>query len=93
MNVYKKVITELVRGDFTSVSVVWEIAKTNPSVLLRAIEKLRKEQNNKQHSDEWRAVCADLMRNGLKVNAIKACRAATGMGLAEAKHAVESLEL
>lgn len=61
-------------------AIVIEIAKTNPSLVVRA-----------RNSKVW-AFQARLIRNGQsKIEAIKYCRRMTGMGLKEAKEAVEAL--
>jgi ribosomal protein L7/L12 len=41
---------------------------------------------------EWEAGVRALLQKGMKIEAIKACRAATGFGLKEAKDYVESIE-
>jgi ribosomal protein L7/L12 len=41
---------------------------------------------------EWEAGVRALLRQGNKIEAIKACREATGLGLKEAKDYVESME-
>jgi ribosomal protein L7/L12 len=62
---------------------VVEIAKTNPTAVIRAYQNM---------SSNWQREARILwIEEGNKVAAIKHCRAETGMGLKQAKEAVEAL--
>jgi len=87
--IYAEAITELERGQFAAIEIVYEIARKTPGVYVSAVKRLRDREAEK----DWEHKCTDLMRLGLKIEAIKACRTATGMGLKEAKDACEALPL
>lgn len=87
--IYAEAITELEKGQFSANEVLFEIARKTPGAYVAAVKRLRDREAHK----EWKRECINLMRSGQKIDAIKACRAATGMGLKEAKDAVESLPI
>jgi ribosomal protein L7/L12 len=64
-------------------AVVIEIAKKNPSLIVKATDK----QNNSLVSE-----VRLLLRANRKINAIKRWRQATGLGLKEAKEVVENIK-
>ena len=43
-------------------------------------------------SDKWKSEAVVLIKEGRKISAIKLCRAETGLGLKEAKDAIDQLE-
>lgn len=85
--IYAAAITELEKAEFSNNEVIFEIARKTPGAYVAAVKRLRDRAAYK----DWKQKCIDLMRAGQKIEAIKACRAATGMGLKEAKDAVEAL--
>jgi ribosomal protein L7/L12 len=87
--IYAAAITELQKEQFTANEVLFEIARKNPGAYVSAVNRLRDRDAYK----DWKQKCTDLMRINSKIEAIKVCRAATGMGLKEAKDAVEALPL
>jgi ribosomal protein L7/L12 len=85
--IYAAAITELEKAQFHAQDVLFEIARKTPGAYVSAVKRLRDREAYK----DWKQKCTDLMRSGLKIEAIKACRTATGMGLKEAKDACEAL--
>ena len=88
-NAYAEAITELEKSEFSSASVLFEIARKNPGAYVAAIRRLR----DRSAYADWKQHCIGLMRSELKIEAIKYCRNATGMTLKDAKDAVEALPL
>ena len=70
------------KTDFRALA--YEMAKANPKAVAKAAERL-------DIGFGWQKECASLMAENLKIQAIKRCRELTGMGLKEAKDAVEAL--
>jgi ribosomal protein L7/L12 len=62
-----------------------EIAKLHPSAVVKAYEKL--------HKRLWLKDVIDLLKSKKKIDAIKLYREKTGVGLKEAKVAVDALEV
>lgn len=83
-NFYAQAIQVLADAKTDFRALAYEVAKANPKAIAKAAERL-------DVGFGWQKECASLMASGLKVNAIKRCRELTGMGLAEAKAAVEEL--
>lgn len=84
MNYYAQAIDIIWNHLSLSDKILIEVAKMNPSVIVKAYDKLT-------GASEWERGAKDLVTSGLKVQAIKYCREQTGMGLKEAKEAVEKL--
>ena len=72
-------------NDCDSDKIVLEIAKRNPSVLVKAIEAIC--QREREESAPWRKEFSELVRQGQWVKAIKLHREKTGSTLKEAKEA------
>ena len=72
-------------NDCDSDKIVLEIAKRNPSVLVRAIEAIDKRK--REASEPWRQEFSELVRNGQMVSAVKLHREKTGSMLKDAKKA------
>jgi ribosomal protein L7/L12 len=70
------------KTDFRALA--YEVAKSNPKAVAKAAQRL-------ELGFGWQKECASLMASNLKIQAIKRCRELTGMGLKEAKDAVEAL--
>ena len=79
MNYYAQAI-EICTKNQDWKAIVIEIAKKHPKAVIDAVS-----------NQGWQAECKLLMETESKIHAIKACRNATGMGLKEAKEAVEGL--
>ena len=88
-NIYAEAISELEKRQFDPSEVMYEIARKTPAAYVSAVKRLLEREAYKN----WERECTGLMRSGLKIDAIKVCRAATGMLLKEAKDAVEALPL
>ena len=86
-NIYADAIYEFEKNRFSHREVVITIIAHNPSAYLAAVERIQKNSSD----IAWKDECLDLMRSGLKIEAIKRCREVTGLGLHEAKKAVEEL--
>lgn len=86
-NIYAVELTELEQSQFRDREVLFEILKKSPGAYVAAVKRLRDREEYKN----WKQECIDLMRAGKKVDAVKACRNATGMGLKDALDAVEAL--
>jgi ribosomal protein L7/L12 len=83
-NYFKDVIGVLtVEQDWKGLVV--EIAKNHPAAVVNAAEALA------EIDEPWKAEARSLFANGYKVDAIKLWRLKTGLGLKEAKAAVEAL--
>ena len=65
--------------------IVLEIAKRNPSVLVKAIEAICQREREENHP--WWEEFSDLVRQGQMVRAVKLHREKTGSTLKEAKKA------
>ena len=79
-------------NDCDSDQIVLEIAKRNPSVLVKAIEAIC--QRERGESAPWRKEFSELVRQGQMVRAVKLHREKTGSTLKEAKEAHDNeLEL
>ena len=72
-------------NDCDSDQIVLEIAKRNPSVLVKAIEAIC--QRGREERAPWRKEFSELVRHGQMVRAIKLYRENTGSPLKEAKKA------
>ena len=72
-------------NDCDSDQIVLEIAKRNPSVLVKAIEAIC--QRERGESAPWRKEFSELVRHGQMVRAVKLHREKTGSTLKEAKEA------
>jgi len=83
-NYYAQAIQVLAdtKTDFRALA--YEVAKSNPKAVAKAAQRL-------ELGFGWQKECASLMASNLKIQAIKRCRELTGMGLKEAKDAVEAL--
>jgi len=74
---------EVVSADKDFKKIVIEIAKLYPKAVVMA--------DIAANGKSWQEQCREIMLSGRKIDAIKLCRSLTGMGLHEAKEAVESL--
>ena len=84
MNYYERVIEILEKTSIEERNKMFlVIAKENPSIVVRAYDKI-------QHTG-WGSVCIEVFNSIGKIEAIKKCRQLTGMGLKEAKEAIEKL--
>lgn len=83
-NYYAQAIQVLADSKIDFRALVYEVAKANPKAVAKAAERL-------DLGFGWQKECASLVASGLKIQAIKRCRAITGMGLLDAKSAVEAL--
>ena len=72
-------------NDCDSDKIVLEIAKRNPSVLVKAIEAIC--QREREKSAPWRKEFSELVRQGQTVRAVKLHCEKTGSTLKEAKEA------
>ena len=72
-------------NDCDSDKIVLEIAKRNPSVLVKAIEAICQRERGESHP--WWEEFSELVRQGQMVRAIKLHREKTGSTLKEAKKA------
>lgn len=82
MNLYPAVIEALMNGELNYRSVVIEIAKKHPKIVLAAIKDLSQLP--------WMKDIDELLRQDRKIDAIKLWRSEEGIGLKEAKDAVEA---
>ena len=73
------------RNDYDSDKIVLEIAKRNPSVLVKAIEAICQPEREENHP--WWEEFSELVRQGQVLKAIKLHREKTGSTLKEAKEA------
>ena len=81
-NWYAEAIDVLMkRGNFGEI--LTEIAKVHPKAVVMA--------NRAVNGPLWQERCYNILKTGRKIEAIKVCRQLTGMGLKEAKEAVEKL--
>ena len=85
-NYHKQAIDIIGKNQYASTDLLREIAKDRPSAIVKAAAALEAES-----PAGWKVEAKALVQAGRKINAIKACRAATGLGLKEAKEAVEAL--
>ncbi len=83
-NYYAQAIQVLADSKTDFRALVYEVAKANPMAVAKAAQRL-------EIGFGWQKECASLVASGLKIQAIKRCRELTGMGLKEAKEAVEAL--
>lgn len=83
MNYYSRAIEILTKHDNLAKDILIEIAKSNPSAIIKGYNSL--------NHPNWQDEVLPILRSGQKINAIKRCRELTGMGLKEAKQAVEEL--
>lgn len=83
-NYYAQAIQVLSDSKTDFRALAYEIAKAHPKAVAKAADRL-------EIGFGWQKECASLMASDLKIQAIKRCRDLTGMGLAEAKAAVEAL--
>jgi ribosomal protein L7/L12 len=80
-NFYAEAIAIITDDSTNFKKLLIEVAKFNPEVLVAAKE-----------GQGWQAEVRAILKNGGgKIDAIKACRNASGLGLKEAKDAVETL--
>ena len=89
VNWYARVLDVLAQdcNDCDSDKIVLEIAKRNPSVLVKAIEAIC--QREREENRPWREEFSELVRQGQIVKAIKLHREKTGSALKEAKKAYD----
>ena len=87
VNWYARAIDVLAQdyNDCDSDKIVLEIAKRNPSVLVRAVEAIH--QRERWESRPWWGKFSELVRQGQMVRAVKLHREKTGSTLKEAKEA------
>ena len=87
VNWYARAIEVLAQdcNDCDSDKIVLEIAKRNPSVLVKAIEAIC--QREREESAPWRKEFSELVRQGQMVRAVKLHREKSGSTLKEAKKA------
>lgn len=83
-NYYAQAIQVLADSKTDFRALAYEVAKANQKAVAKAAERL-------EVGFGWQKECAALMASDLKIQAIKRCRELTGMGLKEAKDAVEAL--
>ena len=92
-NNLKKVITLLQNLEMDASTdfrdIVYGIARNNPAVLLDVVDLLRNPPDPPDPS--WQEQVQGYLKDGNKIAAIKIYREATGMGLREAKEAVEEM--
>ena len=86
MNYYAEVIEIVTEKKMLAEAIMIEAAKIAPSVIVKAYRKVSGE-------DSWVPGAKELIIAGQKIQAIKYCREKTGMGLKEAKEAVENINL
>ena len=84
VNWYARAI-DLLAQEYDRAEVILEIAKRNPSVLVRAVEAIY--QRRREESAPWRKEFGALVRQGQMVSAVKLHREKTGSTLKEAKEA------
>ena len=75
-------------NDCDSDKIVMEIAKRNPSVLVRAVEAIY--QREREEGAPWRKEFSEHVRRGKMVEAVKLYREKTGSPLKEAKEAYDN---
>ena len=87
VNWYARAIDVLAQdyNDCDSDKIVLEIAKRNPSVLVRAVEAIHRRE--RWESRPWWGKFSELVRQGQRVRAVKLHREKTGSTLKEAKKA------
>ena len=87
VNWYARAIDVLAQdyNDCDSDKIVLEIAKRNPSVLVRAVEAIHRRE--RWESRPWWGKFGELVRQGQRVRAVKLHREKTGSTLKEAKKA------
>lgn len=83
-NYYAQAIQVLSDSKTDFRALAYEVAKANPKAIANAAQRL-------EIGFGWQRECASLMASDLKIQAIKRCRQLTGMGLKDAKEAVEAL--
>ncbi|UCC41430.1 MAG: ribosomal protein L7/L12 [Candidatus Aminicenantes bacterium] len=86
MNYYAKAIDilfDVMSHKRNPLELIREIAKLNPAIIIRAAKNI---------SAPWMEAAIPLLKEGQKILAIKKCRELTGLGLKEAKEAVDELE-
>jgi ribosomal protein L7/L12 len=92
-NYYAQAIQVLADSKTDFQALAYEVAKANPKAVAKAAERLGTRFGGQKEcaSLSWQKECASLMASSLKFQAIKRCRELSGMGLQEAKDAVEAL--
>ena len=85
MNYHKQAIDIIEYNKGLRDKLIVQIAKDNPAALVNAFNSIG--------SEPWVVKVAPLLEIGQRIPAIKLCRELTGMGLIEAKAAVESLNI
>ena len=86
-NNYRKQAIDIIgRNKYANADLLREISKDRPSAIVKAAAALEAE-----HPVAWKAEARAFMQAGRKIQAIKVCRVATGLGLKDAKGAVEAL--
>ena len=83
-NHYEKAIRILANAGTDFRALAYEVAAKNPKAVVDAAARL-------EVIPKWVRECEELMASNQLVAAIKTCRTATGMGLKEAKDAVEDI--
>lgn len=81
-NWYSEAI-DILHGDYDWKKMIIMIAKKHPKLVVECTKAAQ--------SNEWKSICLDIRESKGKIPAIKECRHLTGMGLSEAKEAVENL--
>ncbi len=79
MNYYAEAIKILAKDNADWEKLVFEIAQRHPKAVVEAA----------YNGPAWHVRARELLGQGRKIGAIKYCRAETGIGLKEAKEAVE----
>ena len=82
MNYYAEAIEALTDPDIDFRRIVIDVAKHHPKIFLEA--------TGRKFDHGWRREVDTLLRAEKKINAIKLWRSETGLGLKEAKDAVEA---
>jgi len=84
MNYYAQAIDQLekIEGEVQLRAIVVEFAKKHPKAFIDAAKSV---------TTDWKVEARRLYESGQIVQSIKYCRELTGMGLMEAKDAVEAL--
>jgi ribosomal protein L7/L12 len=89
-NNYKRALEILSDSNIDYRSLIYKIASTHPSAIVHVVDVPAKKKEFDART-RLENDCRALMDQGAKIEAIKFWRAATGVGLKEAKDAVEAL--
>jgi ribosomal protein L7/L12 len=88
MNYYAEAIEIITKYRNTADLILIEIAKMNPAAVIKGNDALRARGKNTY----WHKDVIPYLKKEQKIKAIKLCREITGMGLREAKEAVENIK-